>query len=36
VLVQARTHGLVKGDLGALRRLLRDTHPTLTYLPEPR
>jgi rhamnulokinase len=36
VLVQARTHGLVKGGLGALRRLLRDTHPTLTYLPEPR
>ena len=34
VLVQARTAGVLDGDLAALRELLDDTH-TVTYLPRP-
>ena len=33
VLVQGRAHGLVNGDLSALRALVRATHPLRTYEP---
>ena len=36
VLVQARTHGLIDGDLSAIRALLRGNTPIITYRPEPR
>lgn len=35
VAVQARSRGIIDGDLTAIRRLVRLTHPTTTYLPEP-
>jgi rhamnulokinase len=35
VLVQARAHGLVVGDLAALRGLVRATHPLLRFEPRP-
>jgi rhamnulokinase len=34
VLVQARTHGVLSGDIWALRDLVRQTHPGRTYLPQ--
>ncbi|WP_226353270.1 MULTISPECIES: rhamnulokinase family protein [unclassified Pseudonocardia] len=34
-LVQARTAGLISGDLGALRALVRDTQPVRTHRPDP-
>ena len=33
ILVQARAHGLIEGDLGALRALVRATHPLRRYTP---
>ena len=36
LLVQARTHGVLAGDLAALRRELRAAISTQTYLPAPR
>jgi rhamnulokinase len=33
VLVQARTAGVVEGDLGAMRSLLRETQPVVRYSP---
>ncbi|GAB3586726.1 rhamnulokinase family protein [Leifsonia lichenia] len=35
VLVQARAHGLVRGDLEALRALVLATHPPVAYAPNP-
>ncbi|CAN5601789.1 rhamnulokinase family protein [soil metagenome] len=34
VLVQARTHGVLSGDIWALRDLVRQTHPGRTYPPQ--
>jgi rhamnulokinase len=35
VAVQARTRGIIDGDLAMIRRLVRHSHPTRTYRPEP-
>lgn len=34
ILVQARTHGIISGDLFAIRRLLRENQSRITYRPE--
>ena len=34
IVVQARTHGMLAGDIWALRALIRATHPVRTYQPQ--
>jgi rhamnulokinase len=35
IVVQARTHGMLDGDIWALRALVRSTHPVRVFQPRP-